>query len=97
MWAEHGDNHVRRNRGDTQMTMARILMTTAAVGLLAACEKPLDFDLRDLANGFDTSQSIIRRTLVLNLVRYSLFYYVLGCLEFDDKINASMIKISCNS
>ncbi len=40
------------------MTMTRILMTTAAVGLLAACEKPLDFDLRDLANGFDTSQSV---------------------------------------
>lgn len=40
------------------MTMTRILMTTAAVGLLAACETPLDFDLRDLANGFDTSQSV---------------------------------------
>lgn len=40
------------------MTMTRVLMTTAAFGLLAACETPLDFDLRDLANGFDTSQSI---------------------------------------
>lgn len=40
------------------MTMTRVLMTTAAIGLLAACDTPLDFDLRDLANGFDTSQSV---------------------------------------
>jgi lipoprotein NlpD len=41
-----------------QMTMTRVLMTTAALGLMAACDTPLDFDLRDLAKGFDTSESV---------------------------------------
>lgn len=40
------------------MTLKKVLMTTAAAGLLAACDTPLDFDLRDLARGFDTSKSI---------------------------------------
>lgn len=40
------------------MTITRVLMTTAALGLMAACETPFDFDLRDLAKGFDTSKSI---------------------------------------
>jgi murein DD-endopeptidase MepM/ murein hydrolase activator NlpD len=40
------------------MTLKQVLMTTAAAGLLAACDTPLDFDLRDLARGFDTSKSV---------------------------------------
>lgn len=40
------------------MTLKKVLMTTAAAGLLAACDTPLDFDLRDLARGFDTSKSV---------------------------------------
>ena len=40
------------------MTLKQVLMTTAAAGLLAACDTPLDFDLRDLASGFDTSKSV---------------------------------------
>ena len=40
------------------MTMTRVLMTTAALGLMAACDAPMDFDLRDLAKGFDTSKSV---------------------------------------
>lgn len=40
------------------MTLKQVLMTTAATGLLAACDTPLDFDLRDLASGFDTSKSV---------------------------------------
>jgi len=40
------------------MTAIRILMTTTAFGLMAACNGPLDFDLRDLAKGFDTSKSV---------------------------------------
>jgi len=40
---------------------ARILMTTAAVALLAGCAEQLnslDFDLRDLGDGFDTSDAV---------------------------------------
>ncbi|MEJ6401559.1 LysM peptidoglycan-binding domain-containing M23 family metallopeptidase [Yoonia sp. 2307UL14-13] len=33
-------------------------MTGAALALLAACDEPFDFDLRDNANGFDTSRAI---------------------------------------
>lgn len=40
------------------MSMKQLLMTGAAVGLLSACETPTDFDLRDLAKGFDTSQAV---------------------------------------
>mgnify|MGYP003632266095 CR=1 FL=1 len=40
------------------MSMKLVLMTGAAIGLLSACEKPLDFDLRDLAKGFDTTQAV---------------------------------------
>lgn len=40
------------------MTIIRILTTTAVFGLMVACDKPLDFDLRDLVKEFDTSQSI---------------------------------------
>ncbi|MEN8895464.1 MAG: LysM peptidoglycan-binding domain-containing M23 family metallopeptidase [Yoonia sp.] len=40
------------------MSISRILLTTATVGLLGACTGPLDFDLRDLVKGFDTSKSV---------------------------------------
>tara|TARA_R110002110_G_scaffold302741_1_gene516814 strand:+ start:24 stop:1178 length:1155 start_codon:yes stop_codon:yes gene_type:complete len=40
------------------MSMKQVLLTGAAIGLLSACERPLDFDLRDLAQGFDTSQAV---------------------------------------
>ena len=40
------------------MSMKQVLLTGAAIGLLSACERPLDFDLRDLAKGFDTSQAV---------------------------------------
>ncbi len=40
------------------MTLSKVLLTTAAFGLVAACDQPLDFDLRDLARGFDTSKSV---------------------------------------
>ena len=33
-------------------------MTGAALAMLAACEEPFDFDLRDNANGFDTSRAV---------------------------------------
>ncbi len=37
----------------------RLMMTTGALALLAACEGGLpDFDLRDMGNGFDTSQAV---------------------------------------
>ena len=29
------------------MSMKQLLITGAAIGLLSACEKPVDFDLRD--------------------------------------------------
>lgn len=35
----------------------RLLAGIAAVTLLSACDQPFDFDLRDLANGFDTSNA----------------------------------------
>jgi lipoprotein NlpD len=40
------------------MSMKQLLITGAAIGLLSACEKPVDFDLRDMAKGFDTSQAV---------------------------------------
>lgn len=40
------------------MSMKQVLMTGAAIGLLTACDKPFDFDLRDMARGFDTSQAV---------------------------------------
>jgi len=40
------------------MSMKQLLITGAAIGLLTACDKPVDFDLRDLAKGFDTSQAV---------------------------------------
>uniref|UniRef100_UPI004047FE1F peptidoglycan DD-metalloendopeptidase family protein n=1 Tax=Yoonia sp. TaxID=2212373 RepID=UPI004047FE1F len=40
------------------MSMKQVLLAGAAIGLLSACERPLDFDLRDLAKGFDTSQAV---------------------------------------
>lgn len=36
----------------------RVLMTTAAVALLSACDMPFDFDLRDIGDGFDTSAAV---------------------------------------
>ncbi len=40
-------------------TSLRLTLTTGVIGLLAACEGGLpDFDLRDLGNGFDTSQAV---------------------------------------
>ncbi len=37
----------------------RLMMTTGAIALLAACEGGLpDFDLRDMGNGFDTSEAV---------------------------------------
>lgn len=40
------------------MTMKKVVLTSAAIGLLAACEKPFDLDMRDMARGFDTSQAV---------------------------------------
>lgn len=40
------------------MTMKQVLFTSAAIGLLGACDKPFDFDVRDMAKGFDTSQAV---------------------------------------
>lgn len=38
---------------------SRVLMTSAALAFLGACgETPFDFDLRDLGNGFDTSDAV---------------------------------------
>ena len=39
-------------------TSTRVLLTTVALGFVAACEKPIDLDLRDLAQEFDTSQAV---------------------------------------
>ncbi len=36
----------------------KLLCGVAAVTLLSACDQPFDFDLRDLANGFDTSNAV---------------------------------------
>jgi murein DD-endopeptidase MepM/ murein hydrolase activator NlpD len=36
----------------------RLMMATATVALIAACDGPLDFDLRDLGNGFDTTPAV---------------------------------------
>ncbi len=36
----------------------RLMMATASIALLAACEDGWDFDLRDLGNGFDTSAAV---------------------------------------
>ena len=38
--------------------MKQVLITSVAFGLLAACDKPFDFDLRDMAKGFDTSDAV---------------------------------------
>lgn len=40
------------------MSMKQLLITGAAIGLLSACEKPFDLDLRDMAKGFDTSEAV---------------------------------------
>ena len=40
------------------MSMKQLLITGAAIGLLSACDKPVDFDLRDMAKAFDTSQAV---------------------------------------
>ena len=40
------------------MTPSKGLIASAALVTLAACEKPLDFDLRDLTGGFGTSSSV---------------------------------------
>lgn len=40
------------------MSMKQLLITGAAIGLLSACDEPIDFDLRDMAKGFDTSQAV---------------------------------------
>ena len=45
-------------RKDEQMTPSKGLIASAALVTLAACEKPLDFDLRDLTGGFGTSSSV---------------------------------------
>ncbi|WP_342078908.1 peptidoglycan DD-metalloendopeptidase family protein [Yoonia sp. SS1-5] len=42
-----------------QRTTARhVWMAGVALAALGACNEPLDFDLRDLGNGFDTSRSV---------------------------------------
>ena len=44
-----------------QMTAPRplaMMMATASLALIAACDGPLDFDLRDLGNGFDTTPAV---------------------------------------
>ena len=40
------------------MSMKHLLITGAAIGLLTACDKPFDLDMRDVAMGFDTSQAV---------------------------------------
>lgn len=40
------------------MTMKQVLIAGAALGILSACEKPFDVDMRDLAKGFDTSKAV---------------------------------------
>lgn len=38
---------------------ARLLVAVAATALLTGCNAPLDFDLRDLGNGFDTTEAAL--------------------------------------
>lgn len=40
------------------MSMKQVLMTGAALGFLGACSEPLDFDLRGMTNGFNTSEAV---------------------------------------
>lgn len=38
---------------------ARHMMAVAVIGLVAGCSGPIDFDLRDLSNGFDTTEAAL--------------------------------------
>lgn len=42
----------------TRTPLSRVFMTTAALSLMAACDKPFDFDLRNLGDGFSTADAV---------------------------------------
>lgn len=42
----------------TRTTARYVMMAGVAMAALSACNEPLDFDLRDNANGFDTSRAV---------------------------------------
>ncbi len=38
---------------------ARLMLAVAATALVVGCDKPIDFDLRDMGNGFDTTEAAL--------------------------------------
>lgn len=82
------------------MSMKQLLITGAAIGLLSACDKPIDFDLRDLAKGFDTSEAVADmparpRPDDRGVISYPNYQVVVA--KKDDTINAIAGRLGLNA
>lgn len=80
--------------------LRRVLVSSAALAVLAACSEPIDFDLRDIGNGFDTSNAAQNlggkpRPDARGVISYPTYQVVAA--QQDDTIRAIAIRLGLDS